>query len=415
MELKLSLPEFWFEPTLTAAMPTLLASDRSWFEIPIIIYGVIIGITLFILILLCCSAGRHRSKRVRSTPGPRVRNVYGTTKYNANQNNSSRKPAKSGQVPGDLLSRPILTEQFHQHYNMMITNKQDMFTREFESLHTIGKDQPRSEGRLPNNKSKNRFGNILPYNSTRVPLSGKENYINASFITGFNGAKEYIATQSPMSHTVNDFWKMIWEEKAACIVMLVKCIEGGKEKCDKYWPTTEDPTVYGSVIVTKLDEHIQNHWVIRDFRLKMGSEVRILRQYNFTAWPTRGTPRDTHAFRSFVHNIREVMKPPRNTGPMVVHCSAGIGRTGVFIGLDILMQELKADQRTVDVVAVVSRMRKERLDMVQLLVHYIFLHRTLADAIQAQGWAEETSQLEPAESGSTQSDEVISDMSNTSL
>ncbi|XP_072180853.1 uncharacterized protein [Diadema setosum] len=395
--------------------PIVTSSDRSWFEIPVIIYGVIIGITLFILILLCCSAGRHRSKRVRSTPGPRVRNVYGTNKYNANQNNSSRKPAKSSQVPGGLLSRPILTEQFHKHYNMMIANKQDMFTREFESLHTIGKDQPRSEGRLPNNKGKNRFGNILPYNSTRVPLSGKENYINASFITGFNGAKEYIATQSPMSHTVHDFWKMIWEEKAACIVMLVKCIEGGKEKCDKYWPTTEDPTVYGSVIVTKLDEHIQNHWVIRDFRLKVGSEVRILRQYNFTAWPTRGTPRDTHAFRSFVHNIREVMKPPRNTGPMVVHCSAGIGRTGVFIGLDILMQELKADQRTVDVVAVVSRMRKERLDMVQLLVHYIFLHRTLADAIQAQGWTEETSRLEQADSGSTQSDEVISDMSNTSL
>ncbi|XP_054757509.2 uncharacterized protein LOC129263629 [Lytechinus pictus] len=401
----------WSDPISTKVLD-------SWFTIPIIIYGVIIFFIMIFLILCCLSAGRHRRKKVKSSPGPRKARGFHSPKqesrFNDNHNNSSYRHPKHSKAPPAILSRPVLSSQFALHYNEMIANKQHKFTLEFDDLRNIGQDLSKSEGRHLENKNKNRFGNILPYNETRVSLSGSQDYINASFISGFNKAKEYITTQGPMTNTVNEFWRMVWEKECPAIVMLVRCIEGGKEKCDKYWPVSADPTVFGQVIVTKLAEHNHDSWAIRDFRLKVGNEERLLRQYHFIAWPTHSTPKVSRPVLSFVKNIRDELASAKLKGPLVIHCGAGIGRSGVFIALDILLQELKADDRTVDVFAVVAKMRRERCSMVQSLVQYIFLHRALGDYLRGHGHVIEASSIEGSDVGSIQSDE-IEEMSNTSL
>uniref|UniRef100_A0A672NIV8 protein-tyrosine-phosphatase n=1 Tax=Sinocyclocheilus grahami TaxID=75366 RepID=A0A672NIV8_SINGR len=199
-------------------------------------------------------------------------------------------------------------------------------------------------------------------------------YINANFIPGYNSPHEFIATQGPLPETRNDFWKMVLQQKSHIVVMLTQCNERRRVKCDHYWPFTEEPVAYGEITVEMLSETDSPEWTVRNFRLGYADETQDVLHFNYTSWPDHGVP-TVNAIESilqFVQIVRQQVS--RTRGPIVVHCSAGVGRTGTFIALDRLMQHIQ-EHEYVDVLGLVSDMRSHRLSMVQTEEQYVFIHQ----------------------------------------
>ncbi|KAG8451099.1 hypothetical protein GDO86_003389 [Hymenochirus boettgeri] len=240
---------------------------------------------------------------------------------------------------------------------------------------------------------KNRYSYILPYDHSRVKLTlidGKQDsgYINANYIQGFSGANEYIATQAPMPATFDDFWRMVWEKEVRIIVMLTVCEEHGKVLCDQYWPS--ETAAYGPFTVQKVSEVICKEWTIRHLtinRLKdVDSPVRHISQLHYTAWPDRGIPHNPSSLITFAELVREEIQITKGPGPTVLHCSAGVGRTGTFIALDVSLQQLKAGY-CIDIFHTVYQMRLSRYLMLQTLEQYIFVHRCILEKSLQKGQA----------------------------
>ncbi|GAB0176426.1 phosphatidylinositol phosphatase PTPRQ [Grus japonensis] len=192
---------------------------------------------------------------------------------------------------------------------------------------------------------------------------------NLKFQEEFSGylcPNEFIATQGPLPGTVGDFWRMVWETRAKTLVMLTQCFEKGRIRCHQYWPEDNKPvTVFGDIVITKLMEDIQIDWTVRDLKIERHGDCMMVRQCNFTSWPEHGVPETTAPIIHFVKLIR-ASRAHDNT-PMVVHCSAGVGRTGVYIALDHLTQHVN-DHDFVDIYGLVAELRSERMCMVQNLV-----------------------------------------------
>jgi len=206
----------------------------------------------------------------------------------------------------------------------------------------------------PGTKAKNRYVNVLPNEETRVRLAqigddATSTFINANYVRGFKGfPKRYIATQGPLPDTMNDFWRMIWEESIVCIVMTTGLIEGKRRKCDRYWP--EHPQTqgqYGNVTVNVLDEVDSGPWVLSTFRVDNGSETRTVKHFWYTGWPDHGVPETARDVIEFLRAVKE--ETGTSKAPILVHCSAGIGRTGTFMAIDIGMQELQSEWRVTDI------------------------------------------------------------------
>ncbi|KAM8729575.1 receptor-type tyrosine-protein phosphatase H-like [Acanthopagrus schlegelii] len=264
-----------------------------------------------------------------------------------------------------------------------------------QSLIPVGTEQTRKEAILPENKARNRFNNVLPYDWCRVKLTtanpnAASDYINASYMPGYNSNREYIATQGPLPSTVNDFWRMIWEQKVTGIVMVTNCTEGGRTKCEQYWPANSDPSHYGELTVTMNSEQQEPNWTLRDFRVKHSktSEERTVRHFHFTAWPDHGVPQGTEVLIQFRGLVRQHIHREGAGAPTVVHCSAGVGRTGTIIALDVLLQQLEKE-RAVGINAFVHKMRLNRPHMVQTESQYIFLHQCIMDCLQPKEKMEE--------------------------
>lgn len=208
-------------------------------------------------------------------------------------------------------------------------------------------------------------------------------YINASYVSGYLCPNEFIATQGPLPGTVGDFWRMVWETRAKTLVMLTQCFEKGRIRCHQYWPEDNKPvTVFGDIVITKLMEDVQIDWTIRDLKIERHGDCMAIRQCNFTAWPEHGVPESSAALVHFVKLVRA--SRAHDTTPMVVHCSAGVGRTGVFIALDHLTQHIN-DHDFVDIYGLVAELRSERMCMVQNLAQYIFLHQCVLDLLSSKG------------------------------
>lgn len=230
--------------------------------------------------------------------------------------------------------------------------------------------------------TKNRYRTILPNEHSRVkleeinddPLSA---YINANYIKGYDGEeKAYIATQGPMPHTINDFWKLMWNEKACIIVMITKLREKNKVKCEPYIP---DPYgKFGELDVNVLSITPRDGYVVRELCLKKGNQCHQLTHLWYTAWPDHKTPSNPKQLVAMAVEVesRRCSNNSRSKGPVVVHCSAGIGRTGCFIATSIGMQQL-LEENMVDVLGIVCAMRQDRGGMVQTAEQYEFVHRTL--------------------------------------
>uniref|UniRef100_A0A8C5YUC0 protein-tyrosine-phosphatase n=1 Tax=Marmota marmota marmota TaxID=9994 RepID=A0A8C5YUC0_MARMA len=233
---------------------------------------------------------------------------------------------------------------------------------------------------IPRHGTKNRYKTILPNPHSRVCLRPKNvtdslsTYINANYIRGYSGKeKAFIATQGPMINTVNDFWQMIWQEDSPVIVMITKLKEKN-EKCVLYWP--EKRGIYGKVEVLVISVNECENYTIRNLVLKQGSHTQLVKHYWYTSWPDHKTPDSAQPLLQLMLDVEEDRLTSEGRGPVVVHCSAGIGRTGCFIATSIGCQQLK-EEGVVDALNIVCQLRVDRGGMVQTSEQYEFLHHAL--------------------------------------
>ncbi|XP_017160574.1 receptor-type tyrosine-protein phosphatase eta isoform X6 [Poecilia reticulata] len=286
------------------------------------------------------------------------------------------------------VSVAVRVEDFEAYYRKQKADSSCGFAEEFEDLKPVGTAQAKLHALALENKPKNRYNNVLPYDSSRVKLSvvhgsPNEDYINANYMPGYLSRKEFIAAQGPLPATVNEFWRMIWEKNVQTLVMLTRCNEQGRVKCEQYWgPGTK---YYEDIIVTTTSEIQLEDWTIRDFDIKnvKTTEVRSVRHFHFTAWPDHGVPETTELLISFRHLVREHMNQYSRNSPTVVHCSAGVGRTGTFIAIDRLIFQIEREN-IVDVYGIVHDLRMHRPLMVQTEDQYVFLNQCALDIIRAR-------------------------------
>ncbi|XP_072774899.1 receptor-type tyrosine-protein phosphatase V isoform X2 [Taeniopygia guttata] len=304
------------------------------------------------------------------------------------------KRAKKSSPPQEMVTyslrnvhRPVPLQSFKQYYEMKTASANHAFFQEFEELKEVGKEQPKVEAELPANVSKNRYAHVLPYDHSRVKLSqlGEDphsDYINANFMPGYTSQQEFIATQGPLKKTIEDFWRLVWEQNVCNIIMLTVCMENGRVLCDHYWPSESAPVSYGQVRVHLLMQSSSEEWTVREFKLwHEGLQAeRFVSHLHYTAWPDHGIPESTSSIITFRELVQEHIQSTKDAGPTLVHCSAGVGRTGTFIALDRLLQQMK-QEKVVDIFGVVYSLRMNRYLMIQTLSQYIFLHSCILDKI----------------------------------
>ncbi|NXD11831.1 PTPRJ phosphatase, partial [Nothocercus nigrocapillus] len=285
-------------------------------------------------------------------------------------------------------SKLIKVENFESYFKKQQADSNCGFAEEYEELRPAGVHQPKFAAELAENRGKNRYNNVLPYDISRVKLSARshatDDYINANYMPGYTSKKAFIAAQGPLSNTIDDFWRMVWEKNIYSIVMLTKCVEQARTKCEQYWPDKQSMS-YGDIIVTMVSEIVLPEWTIRDFTVENTnvSEIHTVRQFHFTSWPDHGVPETTDLLINFRHLVQEYNSQNPIDSPVLVHCSAGVGRTGTFIAIDRLIQQMEMEN-TVDVYGVVYDLRMHRPLMVQTEDQYVFLNQCVMDIIRSQ-------------------------------
>ncbi|XP_042524302.1 tyrosine-protein phosphatase non-receptor type 13 isoform X6 [Dipodomys spectabilis] len=270
-------------------------------------------------------------------------------------------------------------------------------SKELENLQELKPLDQCLIGQTKENRRKNRYKNILPYDATRVPLGDEGGYINASFIKIPVGKEEfvYIACQGPLPTTVGDFWQMIWEQKSTVIAMMTQEVEGEKVKCQRYWPNILGKTTMANdrlrlalVKIQQLKGFVVRAMTVEDIQT---GEVRHVSHLNFTAWPDHDTPSQPHDLLTFISYMRHIHR----SGPIITHCSAGIGRSGTLICIDVVLGLISQDLEF-DISDLVRCMRLQRHGMVQTEDQYIFCYQVILYVLthlQAKEEQKEQSQL----------------------
>ncbi|KAL5022478.1 hypothetical protein ScPMuIL_001633, partial [Solemya velum] len=263
------------------------------------------------------------------------------------------------------------------------------FTKLFKEI-PYGAQFPHSAGQSEENELKNRFRNLYAYDHSRVHLGGSANdpnsdYINANYIDGCESERDYIASQGPKPDTLEDTWRMVVQEKCGKIVMLTNLLEGKSKKCERYWPLPGENVTYGDITLTLASEEERSFYTIRTINVRDTTdkkrETMNVQQFHFTAWPDHGVadPRQLVVFHRRVTQTNTSF-----SGPLLVHCSAGIGRTGTFIGLDALVTNGRVNKR-IDISGYVAKMRRNRMNMVQTAAQFQLLHEALYEALMYPG------------------------------
>ncbi|XP_049455443.1 receptor-type tyrosine-protein phosphatase F isoform X5 [Epinephelus fuscoguttatus] len=354
------------------------------------VMGPVLAVVLIIIIVIAILL----FKKKRASPLPKDEHSGGVKdSLLANSSDPVEMRRLNYQTPGPSSHRcpntprmrehpPIPVVDLADHIERLKANDGLRFSQEYESIDP-GQQFTWENSNMEVNKPKNRYANVIAYDHSRVVLTSVDavpgsDYINANYIDGYRKQNAYIATQGPLPETLSDFWRMVWEQRSNTIVMMTRLEEKSRVKCDQYWPSRGTET-YGMIQVTMLDTVELATYSVRTFALyKNGSsEKREVRQFQFMAWPDHGVPEYPTPILAFLRRVK-ACNPP-DAGPMVVHCSAGVGRTGCFIVIDAMLERMK-HEKSVDIYGHVTCMRAQRNYMVQTEDQYIFIHEALLEA-----------------------------------
>ncbi|XP_066299501.1 receptor-type tyrosine-protein phosphatase S-like isoform X3 [Branchiostoma lanceolatum] len=359
-------------PIMTAPSP-----GTNWMLILIILCSAVV--VLVILTVLIILIRRRLNNKAAGNGMPHVRR----SKKRSGLRNSFRKSGgRDEEMPlhrGAAHYPPIPMERLEKEFNRRHANDDQLFREEYDAL----PQEPSASYEaflLPENSKKNRFVNIIMYDHSRVhltPIPGVacSDYINANYVDGYKHSKKFIAAQGPKEETLQDFWRMVWEQNTATIVMVTNVKEKNKVKCTQYWPDTGSKQ-YGDFTVRCEETSTLVDYVIRTLTLWTGEECRTILHFHFTTWPDFGVPKSPLGMMKFVRRVKAAN--PADSGPIVVHCSAGVGRTGTFIVIDAMFEMIAAEQR-VDVFGFVGQIRQNRCMMVQTEGQYVFIYQALLE------------------------------------
>ncbi|XP_034744837.1 receptor-type tyrosine-protein phosphatase F isoform X23 [Etheostoma cragini] len=343
------------------------------------VMGPVLAVVLIIIIVIAILL----FKKKRASPLPKDEHSGGVKdSLLANSSDPVEMRRLNYQTPGMREHPPIPVIDLADHIERLKANDGLRFSQEYESIDP-GQQFTWENSNMEVNKPKNRYANVIAYDHSRVVLTSVDavpgsDYINANYIDGYRKQNAYIATQGPLPETLSDFWRMVWEQRSNTIIMMTRLEEKSRVKCDQYWPSRGTET-YGMIQVTMLDTVELATYSVRTFALyKNGSsEKREMRQFQFMAWPDHGVPEYPTPILAFLRRVK-ACNPP-DAGPMVVHCSAGVGRTGCFIVIDAMLERMK-HEKSVDIYGHVTCMRAQRNYMVQTEDQYIFIHEALLEA-----------------------------------
>ncbi|XP_029974537.1 receptor-type tyrosine-protein phosphatase V-like isoform X2 [Salarias fasciatus] len=281
------------------------------------------------------------------------------------------------------FSRAQIVQAFTSHCKARAANDNRGFKQEFEELTDVGKDLPTKAAEVEANREKNRYPYILPYDHCRVRLSVQNSaphtdYINASFVPGGGSERDFICTQGPLPNTTADFWRMVWEQNVRIIVMVTALRHKDIVLCDKYWPLEPGTVHHGLIQVTTVTCKQGPDYSVTSINLRQRHcpTDRTVTHYYYHTWPDRGVPRNISSLCVFTEQVRRHLEAIPRLGPAVVHCSAGVGRSGTFVTFLWLMQ-LCVRGIHPDIRAAVEDLRLHRMWMVQNLEQYIFVHQCL--------------------------------------
>ncbi|KAM6919000.1 receptor-type tyrosine-protein phosphatase F isoform 12-T14 [Xenentodon cancila] len=343
------------------------------------VMGPVLAVVLIIIIVIAILL----FKKKRASPLPKDEQSGGVKdSLLGNSSDPVEMRRLNYQTPGMREHPPIPVIDLADHIERLKANDGLRFSQEYESIDP-GQQFTWENSNMEVNKPKNRYANVIAYDHSRVVLTSVDavpgsDYINANYIDGYRKQNAYIATQGPLPETLSDFWRMVWEQRSSTIVMMTRLEEKSRVKCDQYWPSRGTET-YGMIQVTMLDTVELATYSVRTFALyKNGSnEKREVRQFQFMAWPDHGVPEYPTPILAFLRRVKACN--PLDAGPMVVHCSAGVGRTGCFIVIDAMLERMK-HEKSVDIYGHVTCMRAQRNYMVQTEDQYIFIHEALLEA-----------------------------------
>lgn len=280
-------------------------------------------------------------------------------------------------------SDDIKVHKIWDYVHKGMENDCEAFYEEFETLRK-GLQYECKEATGAKNRTKNRYKDIYAYDDNRVKLlpeasnPPETDYINASYIDGYEKLAKFIACQGPTKQMVDDFWRMIWQQQCRVIVMLTNIYELDVLKCLQYWPCDKEPIVFGNIVVKLLNEEQQYDYVLRTLEIKNCNNFREVKQYHFTSWPDKTVPDTIWSLVNFWRSVRNGSNS--ETSPVVVHCSAGVGRTGTFIALDNLYHQAKSEG-CIRPLQMVETLRKQRVNMVQTKEQYVYMHEAVAEAL----------------------------------
>lgn len=298
------------------------------------------------------------------------------------------------EVAGEMRSSIPVCE-FAKHVAALHVDGDIGFSKEYEAIQgeALNDEYPSEHSQHPDNKAKNRYLNVIAYDHSRVHLRqvpGQKkhlDYINANFIDGYQKPRAFIGTQGPLPCTFDCFWRMIWEQRVAIIVMITNLVERGRRKCDMYWPK-DGTEMYGVIAVKLIREEVMATYTVRTFQIKhtklkkkkASQTEKLVYQYHYTNWPDHGTPDHPLPVINFVK--KSTAANPADAGPIVVHCSAGVGRTGTYIVIDAMLKQIEAKNQ-LNVFGFLRYIRAQRNYLVQTEEQYIFIHDALVEAIDS--------------------------------
>ncbi|XP_031641581.1 protein tyrosine phosphatase receptor type Fa isoform X5 [Oncorhynchus kisutch] len=343
------------------------------------VMGPVLAVVLIIIIVIAILL----FKRKRASPSAKDEHSAGVKDSLLAHSSDPVEMRRLNYQTQGMREHPLIsTTDLANHIERLKANDGLRFSQEYESVDP-GQQFTWEHSNLEVNKPKNRYANVIAYDHSRVILASVDgvpgsDYINANYIDSYRKQNACIATQGPLPETLSDFWRMVWEQRTNTIVMMTRLEEKSRVKCDQYWPSRGTET-YGMIQVTMLDTVELATYSVRTFALyKNGSsEKREVRQFQFMAWPDHGVPEYPTPTLAFLRRVKSCN--PTDAGPMVVHCSAGVGRTGCFIVIEAMLERMK-HEKSVDIYGHVTCMRAQRNYMVQTEDQYVFIHEALLEA-----------------------------------